>query len=126
MEDRQINEIAARYTWNIAPIDGTDILRSAVAIGREFRFSIGIGLSALSQLTQNNAQSAIAFLRLTDSNRRFSSAILKILIEDRCGAHAERVYNNKNIVDSVIGDIVMARNVVQSDTSSNKVAILSY
>ena len=48
MEDRQINEIAARYTWNIAPIDETDILRSAVAIGREFRFSIGIGLSALS------------------------------------------------------------------------------
>ena len=44
MEDRQSNDvfvsagIAAGHVWNIAPIDGTDILRSAVTIGREFRF----------------------------------------------------------------------------------------
>ena len=132
MEDRQSNDvfvpagIAAGYAWNSAPIDGTDILRSTVAIGREFRFPIDIDLSALPQLTQNNAQSAVDFLRLTDSNRRFSSAILKILIEDRRDAHAERVNNNKNIVTLVVGDIVMARTAVHSDASSNKVAKLSY
>ena len=102
-------EIAAGYAWNSAPIDGTDILRSTVAIGREFRFPIDIDLSVLPQLTQNNAQSAVDFLRLTDSNRRFSSAILKILIEDRRDAHSERVNNNKNIVNLVVGDIVMAK-----------------
>ena len=40
--------------------------------------------------------------------------------------HAERVNNNKNIVEFIIGDIVMARTAVQSDASTNKVARLSY
>ena len=66
----------------------------------------------MPQLTQNNAQSAIYFLRLTDSNRRFSFAILKILIEDRHDTHAERFNNNKNIVDLVVGDIVIAQTTV--------------
>ena len=64
---------------------------------------------SISQLTQNNAQSTIDYLRLTDSNRRFSSSILKTLIEDRRNMHAERVNNNKNIVELIVGDIVMAR-----------------
>ena len=34
--------VAAEYAWNSAPIDGTDILRSTVAIGRESRFPIDI------------------------------------------------------------------------------------
>ena len=131
MEDRQNNDvfvpsgIAAGYTWNSAPIDGTDILRSTV-IGREFRFPIDIDLSALSQLTQNNSQSAVDFLRLTDSNRRFSSAIFNILIEDCRDVHAEWANSNKNIVDLVVGDIVMARTAVYSESSSTKVAKLSY
>ena len=132
MEDRQSNDvfvpagIAAAHAWNSAPINGTDILRSTVAIGQEFRFTIDIHLSALPQITQNNAQSAVDFLWLTDSNCRFSSTILKILIEDRRDAHAERVNNNKNIVNLVVGDIAMARTAVHSDASSNKVAKLSY
>ena len=132
MEDRQKNDIfvsagiAAGYAWNSTYIDGTDILHSTVAICREFRFPIDIDLSASPQLTQNNAQSAVDFLRLTDSNRRFSSAILNILIEDRRDGHAERVNNNKNIVDLVVGDIVMVRTVVHSDASLKKLAKLSY
>ena len=83
MEDRQSNDvfvpagIAAGYAWNGVPKYGTNILRSTVAIGREFRFPIDINLSALPQLTQYNAQSTIDYLRLTDSNRRFSSSIFK-------------------------------------------------
>ena len=64
-------------------------------------------------------------MRLTDSNRRFSSSILKILIEDRQNMHAERVNNNKNIVELIVGDIVMARTSIQSDPTTNKVAKLS-
>ena len=80
----------------------------------------------MPQLTQNNAQSAVDFLQLTDSNRQFSSTILVILIEDCRDAHADRVNNNKRIVNLVVGDIVMARTAVHSDASSNKVAKLSY
>ena len=132
MEDRQSNDvfvhtgIAAGYAYNSASIDGTDILRSTVAIGRQFRFPIDINLPALPQLTQNNAQSTIDYVRLTDSNRRLSSSILKVLIEDRWAMHAERVNNNTNIVELTVGDIVMARTAVQSDASIIKVATLNY
>ena len=132
MEDQQSNDffvpavIDAGYAWSSAPIDGTNILRRIVAIGREFRFSIDIDLSALPKLTQNNVQSAVEFLRLTNSNRRFSSYLLKMLIEDRREFHAERVNNNKNIVELVVGDIVVVGTALQSDSSTNKVAILSY
>ena len=132
MEDRQCNDIfvqagiATGYASNSAHIDDTDILRSTAAICREFRFPIDINLSALPQLTQNNSQLTIDYLRFTDSNRRLSSFIWKILIEDRRTIHAERVNNNKNIVVLIVGDIVMARTTVQSDTSTNKVAKLSY
>ena len=84
IEDRQRNDvfipavIAAGHAWNSAPINGIDILRSTVVIGREFRFPIDINLSSLPQLTQNNAQSTIDYLRLTYSNRRFFSSILNM------------------------------------------------
>ena len=132
MENHQSNDvfvpagIAVGYAWNSAPIDDTEILRSTVAIGHEFRFPIDINLSGLPQLTQNNDQSTIDYLRLTDSNRRFSSSILKILIEYRRTMHVERVNNNENIVELIVGDIVMARTTVQSDAFTNKVANLSY
>ena len=77
--------------WNIAPIDGTNILRSTFTIGRELRFEIDINLSALPQLTHNNTQSTIDYLRLTDSNRCCFSSILKLLIEDRRTTHAEEL-----------------------------------
>ena len=98
MEDRQSNDvfipagIATRYVWNIAPIDGTNILHSTVAIVRELRFAIDINVSALPQLTQNNnTQSTIDYLRLTDSNRRCFSSILKLLIGDCRTTHAEEL-----------------------------------
>ena len=86
------------------------MLRSTVAICREFRFPIDIILLALPQLTQNNDQSIIDDLILIYSSRRFSSSILKLLIEDRPTAHAERFNNNTNVVELVVGDIVMVKN----------------
>ena len=105
MEGRKRNDflvstgIAVGCACNSERIDSTNILRSTIAIGCEFRFPIDINLPVLPQLTHNNDQSTIDYLRLTDSNRRFSSSILKILIEGRRTIHAERVNNNKNIVE---------------------------
>ena len=48
------------------------------------------------------------------------------MIEDRRDAYVERVNNNNNIVELVVSDIVTARTVVQSDTSTNKIDNLSY
>ena len=107
--------IAVGYAWNSAPIDDTDIIRSIPAIGRELHFPIDINLSALPKLAHNSGQAALDYLKLTDSSRHFSSSILKILIEDRRTAHAERINNNRNVVVLEPGDIVMARTAIQSN-----------
>jgi len=118
--------IATGYAWNSVPIDGTDILCSIPTIGRELYFLIDINLSALPKLAHNSGQAALDYLKLTDSSRHFSSSILKILIEDRGTAHAERINNNRNIVVLEPGDIVMARTAIQSNKQKEKVAKLCY
>ena len=65
-------------------------------------------------------------MKLTYSNRHFSSSILEKLIEDRRTVHAKRISNNRNIVELVAGDIVMVRNIFQSNASKHKDAKLSY
>ena len=50
-EDRGTSEsfveigMATAYAWNASPIDGTDIVRSVPAIGRELRFPLDISLA---------------------------------------------------------------------------------
>ena len=118
--------ISAGYAWNSAPIDGTDIIRSIPAIGRELRFPLDISLTALPKLTDNRANSVVEYLRLTDKDRIFSTEILKILIEDRRTAHRDRINNNRNVVTLLLGDVVMTRREVMSDKAKNKVGKLTY
>ena len=118
--------ISAGYAWNSAPIDGTDIIRSIPAIGRELRFPLDISLTALPKLTDNRANSVVEYLRLTDKDRIFSTEILKILIEDRRTAHRDRINNNCNVVTLLHGDVVMARREVMNDKAKNKVGKLTY
>ena len=80
----------------------------------------------MPELTQNNAHTALEYLKLTNSSRRFYSSILKILIEDCRTTHAEHINNFRNLVVLHAGDIVMARTAIQSDHFKNKVTRLSY
>ena len=100
--------IAAGYTWNSAPIDGIDILRSIPDISRELHFPLDINLNAVSKLIQNNAQAVLDYLKLTDANRHFFSSIPKLFIEDRRTAHTERINSSRNLAVLQAGDIVMA------------------
>ena len=95
-------------------------------IRRELRFSLEVDISALPTLVTNNANSVISYLCLTDTNRHFAAAILKILIEDRRDTHAERINNNIHIVSMRPGDLVMVQTTVQSDKIKDEVAKLSY
>ena len=63
--------ISAGYAKNSASIDGTDIIRSIPAIGRELRFPLDIILTMLPKLTDNRANSVVEYLRLTDKDRIF-------------------------------------------------------
>ena len=104
--------IVAGYAWNSAHIDGTNINRSILAIGRELKFPINISSASLSPLTSNQADSVVKYLRLIDSSKHFASEILKILIENRRTVHRERINNYRNIVLLVVGDVVKARRKV--------------
>ena len=101
VEERGTNDvfvpasIAATCVWNSVPIDGTDIIRSIPVIGRALNFPLDINLNAAPKLIQNNAQATLDFLNFTNSRRHFASTVLKILIEDRRTAHAERINNTK-------------------------------
>ena len=70
VEDRGTNDIfvaagaAAGYAWNSSHIDGTNILLSVPAIGRELRFPLDVDISDLPALVSNNADSAVSYLRL--------------------------------------------------------------
>ena len=108
-------DIAGGYSWNSAPIDGTDILRSTPAIGRELHFPIDININDVPKLAYNNGQATLDYLNLAASSRHFSSSILKMLIEDNRTAHAEHINNNRNIVVLEPDDIVMARTAIQSN-----------
>ena len=90
--------ITAGYSWNSAPIDGTDILCRILVIGRELKFSLDINLNTMPKLVQYNTNAALYYLKLTGSSRNFSSSILKILIEDLRITHTESIDNSRNLV----------------------------
>ena len=111
---------------NSSPIDGTGILRSVPTIGRKNYFNHDIDLSALPLIVYNNTESVISYLHLAEPNHFFASETLKILVEDRKTAHAERIKNNRNIVTMHHGDLVMVLTAIQSVKDKDKVAKLSY
>ena len=119
-------DIAAGYAWNSVIIDGTDILRSIPTIGREIHFPIDVSLNTLPKLTQNNGQTALDYLKITDSSRHFSSSLLNMLIEDHRIARIECINNNRNLIGLAAGDIVMARTSIQRDQNKKKVPKLWY
>lgn len=114
-EDRGTNNlflstgVTAGYASNSVPIDGIDILRSVPAIGRKVHFPLKMSITfdAAPKFIQNNAQAVLDYLKLTASNRYFSS-ILKILIEDRQSVYAERIKSFFNLLILTVSDIVMA------------------
>ena len=102
------------------PIDGTDIICSISVIGRKLHFSIDIDLNTLPQMNQYNNQATLDSFKLIDSSRYFWFSILKIIIQDRRMAHAQRINNNRNIFVLQSSDIVIALTAIQNDISKNK------
>ena len=114
------------YAWNSSVIDGTDIIRSVAAVGREFKFPLDLILSAPPQPVDADVSAVHNYLRLAQNQSKFSTEILKILIEDRRSYHRERMNQSRNQKLFQLGDIVMVRVSVQSKAAEDRVAKLSY
>jgi hypothetical protein len=131
--DRGTNQVfveavhCTAYAWNASPIDGTDIIRSVAAVGREFKFPLDLSLSIEPPTFVDGSVSAVHdFLRLAQSHSRFSTEILAILTEERRTYHRERANESRDQSLFSVDDLVMVRVQVQSKASINRVAKLSY
>lgn len=115
-----------QYAWNSAPIDGTDIVRSMAAVGRDFRFPLDVKLSELPQPNDPANNALYNYLRDVSNDSTFATSVLKILIEERRLMHQTRLNQNKVKSNLKVGDIVKAHVQVQSKTSTGVVDKLSY
>ena len=114
------------YAWNSAPIPGTDLSRSLVALGREFSFPIDYSAAKHFELTSSTS-SVTSFAKdqaiLLEASRKIATVLLD---EQRC-SHRERI--NASRPDPrlySIGDIVFARRAVRSDAKRGRVDKLMF
>lgn len=130
--DRDTNQVfietshCAAYAWNSSCIDGTDISRSVVAVGREFKFPLDIALHDAPTPVDGSVFAVHAFLRLGQENSQFAQKILQLLTEERRTYHRERANETRNQQLFQLGDLVMVRVAVQSQAAKNRVAKLTY
>jgi hypothetical protein len=78
----------ALYAWNASPIDGTDISRSLVAIGREFPFPIDIE-GAVHNNADRQRQSSLEHHEAATPLLYLQRSILNILNSERRLRHIE-------------------------------------
>ena len=103
----------AVYAWNSAPIDGTNIVRSVAAIGRDFPFPIDTEQDRIATPTHANTGHQIldhvsAAFPLLASQR----TILRALIEDRRAHHRDLKNRARNEKKFFAGDMVIVRKQV--------------
>jgi hypothetical protein len=114
------------YAWNASVIDGTDIVRSVAALGREFKFPLDIQLSSEPVPVDGDVGMLHGFLRVHQDHARLANEFLKVITEDRRCYHRERMNQNRVQVLYKVGDVVLVRVQVQSNAQLDRVAKLSY
>jgi hypothetical protein len=106
------------YGWNAAPIDGTDISRSKVAVGREFPFPIDLSSSANTpRISGSNPQNAIDYFEAASPLLYQQRELLRILNDERRERHRELRNKGKKEREFAPGDIVIVRKQVLSNAS---------
>ena len=102
------------YAWNAAPMDGTDICRALVAVGREFPFPIDLS-PAIPRDGVAESHQALDHFEAASPLLYKQRQLLSILNAERRLRHRE--LRNKDITNLVFypGDIVIVRKQVKSD-----------
>jgi hypothetical protein len=81
----------ACYAWNSSPIDGTYIVRSVPAVGREFWFPFDFEYVPSPTLTDDSAGVVHRYLSLAGSNWTFAAEVLKLLLEEKRMVAREKI-----------------------------------
>jgi hypothetical protein len=120
----------ATYAWNCSPIDGTDVVRSVPAMGREFKFPFDLASAADSPNSAapltDPSTSVLTYIQHTAQHVDFARQVVALVVEDRRQAHRDRVNEGRSAPSFLPGDLVLIRVQVQSNAELNRVAKLSY
>ena len=106
------------YAWNAGPIDGTDLSRSLVVIGREFPFPIDLS-PAIPRDAAGEGQQALDHFEAASPLLYKQRELLNVLNAERRLRHRELRNDGKNNLAFDIGDIVIVRKQVKSVASKN-------
>jgi len=104
----------ADYAWNASPIDGTNIIWSYAAKGREFPFPIDLSIEQQPQFHTTEGQAAIEHVETAFPLLLKQREVLRILNEERRLRHAELKNEARNTKIFKPGDITIARKQVQT------------
>lgn len=108
----------AAYSWNAAPIDGTNLVRSFVAKGRDFPFPLQIAEEVNpARLPPGQGEEAIAHLETNFPLWAKQSVMLQTLIAERRERHREMRNNSRKQREFQPGDLVIIRKQVQSQAA---------
>jgi hypothetical protein len=106
------------YGSNAAPIDGTDISRSKVAVGREFPFPIDLSNQTnVPRLSGSSPQNAIDYFDAASPLLYQQRELLRILNDERRERHRDLRNKGKQEREFSPGNLVIVRKQVQSNAS---------
>jgi hypothetical protein len=114
------------YAWNSCPVIGTDLSRSLLTVGQEFKFPIDFVTNRAVNFEQP-ATSARSFAADLTDLMLTCREVYQLLISEHRAVHRE--YRNSQPNDPrqfQVGDIVFTNVQVQAKTSSGTVGKLSY
>jgi hypothetical protein len=106
----------AIYAWNAGPIDGTDIPRSLAAVGRQFPFPIDI-TNASPRDSATEGQAALDHFDAASPLLYKQKDLLITLNAERRRRHIELKNEGRTQRLFDIGDLVIVRKQVKSDTA---------
>ena len=114
-QDFMYGTIFAVYAWNSAPVDGTNVVRSYAAIGREFPFPIDFERDPIIPRDHEaQGQQALEHIDSAFPLWRQQQAILKILVKDRREHHRRLKNDGRNMKEFNPGDLVVVKKQVQT------------
>ena len=81
----------ATYAWNCSRIDGTDVVRSVPAMGREFKFPFNLAFDvndpALVGPSPDPSISVLEYIKHTAQQVDFARHVVALVVEDLRQAH---------------------------------------
>jgi len=104
----------ASYAWNAAPIDGTDLPRCVVAVGRDFPFPIDVNTATERNLGPSASQQAHEFFDARFPLMQKQRELLHMLNQIPRQRHRDLKNEGRTVRRFHAGDLVIVRKQVQS------------